>query len=274
LGNQEMGAVQPGKRLVGKVAIVTGAASGIGAETARLFAEHGAAVLLSDVTTAEGNRVAKEISEAGGTALFASHDVRDEARWSAVVALAEESYGKLHILCNIAGISGRDPQMNIQTSLTAGPRLAEQTLEQWNRVIEINATGVFLGTKAVIPAMQRAGGGSIINISSICGIIGSHANAAYHASKGAVRIFSKAAAIQYAPDKIRVNSVHPGFVDTPMTRPGHSNPEVAKKRLEATPLGRFGRPADIAAGCLYLASDEASWVTGSELVIDGGMTAN
>jgi len=140
--------------------------------------------------------------------------------------------------------------------------------------MEINATGVFLGTKAVIPAMQRVGGGSIINISSICGIVGSHANAAYHASKGAVRIFSKAAAIQYAPDKIRVNSVHPGFVDTPMTKPGHANPDVARKRMEATPLGRFGTPADIAAGCLYLASDEASWVTGSELVIDGGMTAN
>jgi NAD(P)-dependent dehydrogenase (short-subunit alcohol dehydrogenase family) len=141
-------------------------------------------------------------------------------------------------------------------------------------VMEINATGVFLGTKAAVPAMQRSGGGSIINISSICGIVGSHANAAYHASKGAVRIFSKAAAIQYAPDRIRVNSVHPGFVDTPMTKPGHSNPEIAKKRMEATPLGRFGVPADIAAGCLYLASDESSWVTGSELVIDGGMTAN
>jgi NAD(P)-dependent dehydrogenase (short-subunit alcohol dehydrogenase family) len=158
--------------------------------------------------------------------------------------------------------------------LTAGPRLAEQTLEQWNLVMDINATGFFLGTKAAIPAMQRAGGGSIINISSICGIVGSHANAAYHASKGAVRIFSKAAAIQYAPDKIRVNSVHPGFVDIPMTKPGHSNPDVVRKRMEATPLGRFGTPADIAAGCLYLASDESSWVTGSELVIDGGMTAN
>ena len=140
--------------------------------------------------------------------------------------------------------------------------------------MEVNAAGVFLGTKAAIPAMQRAGGGSIINISSICGIIGSHGNAAYHASKGAVRIFSKAAAIQYAPDKIRVNSIHPGFVDTPMTMPSHCNPEIARKRLEATPLGRFGTPADIAAGCLYLASDESSWVTGSELVIDGGMTAN
>jgi cyclopentanol dehydrogenase len=266
--------MQPGKRLLGKVAIVTGGASGIGAATARLFALHGAAVLLTDSNTTQGKTVATEIAEAGGTASFAEQDVRDEAGWAAIVAQAEKSYGRLDILCNIAGISGRDPKMNIQTSHTAGPRLGEQTLEHWNKVMEINATGVFLGTKAAIPAMQRAGSGSIINISSICGIIGSHANAAYHASKGAVRIFSKAAAIQYAPDKIRVNSVHPGFVDTPMTAPGHSNPEVARKRLEATPLGRFGTPDDIAAGCLYLASDESSWVTGSELVIDGGMTAN
>src|SRR6516165_831463 len=266
--------MQPGRRLVGKVAIVTGAASGIGAETSRLFAEHGAAVILTDVSAAVGDAVAKQISEAGGIAMFAEQDVRDEGRWIEIVALTERTYGQLNILCNIAGISGRDPKLNIQTGPTAGPRLAEQTLEQWNRVIEINATGVFLGTKAAIPAMQRARGCSIVNISSICGIIGSHANAAYHASKGAVRIFSKAAAIQYAPDKIRVNSIHPGFVDTPMTTPSHSNPEIARKRLEATPLGRFGTPADIAAGCLYLASDESSWVTGSELVIDGGMTAN
>jgi cyclopentanol dehydrogenase len=266
--------MQPGKRLVGKVAIVTGAASGIGAETARVFAEHGAAVLLTDVSATAGHAMAKQISDSSGTTMFAEQDVCDEPCLAAIVALAEKNHGRLDILCNIAGISGRDPKLNVQTSPTAGPRLAEQTLEQWNRVMEINATGVFLGTKAAIPAMQRAGGGSIINISSICGIIGSHANAAYHASKGAVRIFSKAAAIQYAPDKIRVNSVHPGFVDTPMTRPGHSNPEVAKMRLQATPLGRFGTPSDIAAGCLYLASDEASWVTGSKLVIDGGMTAN
>ncbi|HEU4377572.1 MAG TPA: glucose 1-dehydrogenase [Hyphomicrobiaceae bacterium] len=266
--------MQPGQRLVGKVAIVTGGASGIGAETARTFAQHGAKVLVTDSNAALGQSVAKEITGSGGTATFSIQDVRDEDRWAAIVADAESTYGRLDILCSIAGISGRDPKLNIQTSLTAGPRLAEQTLEQWNRVMDINSTGVFLGTKAVIPAMQRAGGGSIINISSICGIIGSHANAAYHASKGAVRIFSKAAAIQYAADKIRVNSLHPGFVDTPMTKPGHSNPDVARQRLDATPLGRFGTPADIAAGCLYLASDEASWVTGSELVIDGGMTAN
>jgi NAD(P)-dependent dehydrogenase (short-subunit alcohol dehydrogenase family) len=266
--------MQPGQRLVGKVAIVTGAASGIGAETARLFARHGAKVLLTDSNAALGESVAKKIAGSGGTAAFALQDVCDETRWQAVVAEAEQVYGRLDILCNIAGISGRDPKMNIQPGPTAGPRLAEQSLEHWNWVMGINATGVFLGTKAAIPAMQRVGGGSIINISSICGIIGSHANAAYHASKGAVRMFSKAAAIQYAADKIRVNSVHPGFVDTPMTRPGHANPEVAKLRLAATPLGRFGTPSDIAAGCLYLASDEASWVTGSELVIDGGMTAN
>jgi cyclopentanol dehydrogenase len=265
--------MQPGKRLTGKVAIVTGGASGIGAETARSFALHGASVLLTDANTALGEAVAKEIATAGGTAHFMTQDVRDEALWGTIVAEAERRYGALHVLCNIAGISGRDPRMNIQTSQTAGPRLAEQSLAQWNEVMEINATGVFLGTKTAIPAMQRAGGGSIINISSICGIVGSHANAAYHASKGAVRIFSKAAAIQYAPDKIRVNSVHPGFVDTPMTKPGHSNPDVARKRLEVTPLGRFGTPYDIAMGCLYLASDEAAWVTGSELVIDGGLTA-
>ena len=266
--------MQTGKRLVGKVAIVTGAASGIGAETARTFAQHGAKVLLTDSNAALGKSVAKEISDSGGTVTFAAQDVCDEALWATIVAQAETSYGQLNILCNVAGISGRDPKMTMQTSLTAGPRLDEQTLEQWNRVMEVNATGVFLGTKAAIGAMRRAGGSSIVNISSICGIVGSHANAAYHASKGAVRIFSKAAAIQYAPDNIRVNTVHPGFVDTPMTKPGHSNPEVARKRLEATPLGRFGTPADIAAGCLYLGSDEASWVTGTELVIDGGMTAN
>jgi NAD(P)-dependent dehydrogenase (short-subunit alcohol dehydrogenase family) len=261
----------PGKRLIGKVAIVTGAASGIGAETARLFASHGAAVLLTDVAVTEGEGVAAGICRDGGTADFASQDVCDEARWAAIADLAERSYGGLHILCNIAGISGRDPTTSPQLG---GPRLAEQTLALWQRVMDVNATGVFLGTKAVIPAMQRAGGGSIINISSIYGIVGSSGNAAYHASKGAVRSFSKAAAVQYAPDNIRVNSVHPGFVDTPMTAPGHANPEIARRRLAATPLGRFGTPADIAAGCLYLAGDEASWVTGSELVIDGGMTAN
>ena len=263
-----------GKRLEGKVAIITGGASGIGAETARVFAAHGATVVLCDLQDDLGKSVAQEIINAGDTAEYRRLDVCNEAEWIALVAATEKKYGALHILGNIAGISGRPPGMTVQVGNTAGALLAEQTLENWNRIMEVNATGVFLGTKHAIPAMQRAGGGSIVNISSICGIVGSFANAAYHASKGAVRIFSKAAAIQYAPDQIRVNSVHPGFVDTPMARPGLVGNESGKKRMEATPLGRFGKPIDIALGCLYLASDESSWVTGTELVIDGGLVAN
>jgi len=266
--------MKPGDRLTDKVAIVTGGASGIGAETAKVFAAQGARVVVCDVNDALGQSVVDAIGKSGGEAIYRPLDVTDEGQWATLVAETEATYGRLDALTNIAGISGRDPQQNIQRTLTAGGLLEDQTLEKWNQIMEVNATGTFLGTKAAIPPMRRSGGGSIINISSICGIIGSFANAAYHASKGAVRIFSKAAAIQYAPDKIRVNSIHPGFVDTPMTQPGHANPEVAQQRIEATPLGRFGTPTDIAMGCLYLASDEASWVTGSELVIDGGMTAN
>jgi NAD(P)-dependent dehydrogenase (short-subunit alcohol dehydrogenase family) len=266
--------MEAGNRLAGKVAIVTGGASGIGAETARVFAGHGARVVVCDVNAALGQGIVEEIGNSGGEAIFRTLDVTDEGQWEALVAETEETYGRLDALTNIAGVSGRDPKQNIQTSLTAGGLLEDQTLAQWSLVMEVNATGTFLGTKGAIAPMRRSGGGSIINISSICGIIGSYANAAYHASKGAVRIFSKAAAIQYAPDSIRVNSIHPGFVDTPMTEPGHANPDIAKIRLEATPLGRFGTPRDIAMGCLYLASDEASWITGSELVIDGGVTAS
>jgi NAD(P)-dependent dehydrogenase (short-subunit alcohol dehydrogenase family) len=264
-----------GPRLQGKVAIITGGASGIGAECARLFAAHGAAVVMCDVQDELGQTVAHEIRDAGGAAEYFHHDVTSEAEWNARVAATEQKYGKVNILGNIAGISGRPAGMVVQTdSATAGAKLLDQSLENWNRIMEVNATGVFLGTKAVIPAMQRAGGGSIINISSICGIVGSFANAAYHASKGAVRIFSKSAAIQYATDQVRVNSVHPGFVDTPMARPGLIGNESGKARMDATPMGRFGKPIDIANGCLFLASDESSWMTGAELVIDGGMTAN
>jgi len=264
-----------GERLLGKVAIVTGGASGIGAETARVFAQQGASVVLCDVQDELGEAVAQEIADAGGIAEYRRLDVCSEAAWLALVEAAEKKYGKVDVLGNIAGISGRPSGMTVQTGgVTTGVLLAEQTLESWNRIMEVNATGVFLGTRSVIAPMQRAGGGSVINISSICGIVGSFANAAYHASKGAVRIFSKSAAIQYAKDQIRVNSIHPGFVDTPMARPGLLGNESGKARMDATPLGRFGKPIDIAMGCLYLASDEAAWVTGTELVIDGGMTAN
>ena len=266
--------METGNRLSGKVAIVTGGASGIGAETARIFAGHGATVVVCDVNAALGQSIVEGIGKNGGEAVFRSLEVTNEEQWAALVRDTEETYGKLNVLTNIAGISGRDPQQNIQPGLTAGGLLEDQTLAKWNEVMDVNATGTFLGTRSAIAPMRRSGGGSVINISSICGIVGSFANAAYHASKGAVRIFSKSAAIQYAADGIRVNSIHPGFVDTPMTEPGHSNPEVAQHRLDATPLGRFGTPRDIAMGCLYLASDEAAWITGSELVIDGGMTAN
>ena len=263
-----------GNRLAGKVAILSGGASGIGAETGRQFAAQGASVVLCDVQDDLGRAVAQEITDAGGVAEYRTLDVCSEDQWTELVAHTERTYGKVNILGNIAGISGRPAGMTVQVGTIAGTALVDQSLADWNRIMEVNATGVFLGTRSVIPAMQRAGGGSIINISSICGIIGSFANAAYHASKGAVRIFSKSAAIQYAKDQIRVNSVHPGFVDTPMARPGLRGNESGKARMDATPLGRFGKPIDIAMGCLYLASDESSWVTGTELVIDGGLVAN
>ncbi|ATE64382.1 SDR family NAD(P)-dependent oxidoreductase [Rhizorhabdus dicambivorans] len=261
--------MEPGKRLPGKVAIVTGAASGIGAETARLFARHGATVVLCDRQDAMGIEVSASIVSDGGIAEYRSLDVTREGAWSALVQYVEEAHGRLDILCNIAGIArGIDPVTREMVVMD----LPGLPLDAWTEVMRVNADGVFLGTKSVHGAMARSGGGSIINMSSICGLVGSFGNAAYNASKGAVRLFSKAAALQYAADKIRVNSVHPGFVDTPLARTGH-NGEVGRKRMEATPLRRFGHPSDVAYGCLYLASDEANWVTGSELVIDGGMTA-
>ena len=262
-----------GQRLEGKVAIVTGGASGIGAETARRFAAEGARVMLADVQDEAGQAVAAEIAGAGGEAAYRPLDVVDEAAWAALVAETVERWGKLDALANIAGVSGRDPNMKVQTTIVPGPTIEDTTMEAWDRVMSINATGVWLGTRAAIPAMRAAGGGSIVNISSICGLVGSFGNAVYHASKGAVRIFTKATAVQHAHERIRANSIHPGFVETPMTRPALSNNEVARVRMDATPLGRFGQPVDIAMGCVYLASDEASWVTGSELVIDGGLTA-
>ena len=247
-------------RVAGKVALVSGAARGIGAATAKLLAQEGAAVVLGDVLETEGRQTAAGIVAAGGQATFMPLDVTRADSWQQVIAAAVAAYGKLDVLVNNAGISGR-------------AAVGETDVETWKRVMEINGKGVFLGTKRAIPELRKAGGGSIINISSIYGIVGSETSAAYHASKGAVRIFTKAAAIQYAADGIRVNSVHPGFVDSPMTAASHALPEVHNLRISRTPLGRMGTPEDIAAGILYLASDESSFVTGSELVIDGGMTA-
>ena len=247
-------------RVAGKVALISGGSGGIGAATAELLAKEGAAVVIADLLEKEGRLVATSINESGGQGLFIKLDVTNEASWVSAVDAAVSNFGKLDILVNNAGVSHR-----------AG--LEDTTSDAWDKVIDVNVKGVFLGTKAVIPAMRAAGGGSIINISSIYGLVGSVTSTAYHASKGAVRIFNKSTAIQYAPENIRANSVHPGFVDSPMTRAHHDNPNIHQERVSKMPLGRMGEPEDIAAGILYLASDESSFVTGAELVIDGGMTA-
>ncbi|MDA1256652.1 MAG: glucose 1-dehydrogenase [Chloroflexi bacterium] len=249
-------------RLEGKVAIVSGGASGIGEATSRIFAAEGARVVIADVNDELGSALESDIRNDGGEAAYLNLDVTDEDQWRAVVAETVTRFGKLDIVVNGAGISapGRPPT-------------EQQTVEGWDAVMDVNAKGVFLGTKHAIAEMRRVGGGSIVNISSIYGNVGSKGGTAYHASKGACRAFSKAAAIQYADEKIRVNSVHPGFVDTPMTEGLHGQPGVREERIGKTPLGRLGVPEDIAYGILYLASDESRFVTGSELVIDGGMTA-
>ncbi len=262
--------MQPGKRLLGKVAIVTGGGSGIGEQTARIFALHGASVIICDRQDPLGLDVAATIVAEGGIGEYRHLDVTQEDGWTALVRDVEAKYGRIDILCNIAGIShGTDPVTGGRASM----ELPGLSLESWNQVMTVNAAGIFLGTKAVHAAMKRAGGGSIVNMSSICGIVGSFGNAAYSASKGAVRIFSKSAALQYAVDRIRVNSVHPGFIETPLSKIAQTG-SAGQKRMDATPLGRYGKPSDVAFGCLYLACDEAAWITGSELVIDGGMTAN
>ena len=249
-------------RLEGKVALVTGGASGIGAETSRLFAREGAKVAITDLNDDGGRAVATEIGDA---AFYARLDTRNEAEWQTVVEQSVDTYGRLDILVNAAGVPGRRTD-------GGSTRIDEQELEDWNRVMDVNSTGIFLGMKTVIPEMRKAGGGSIVNISSIYGLVGSPNSAAYHASKGAVRLATKSAALQYAAENIRVNSVHPGIVTTGMNREINEDPVLSVPRLAATPMGRFGQPIDIANGCLFLASDESGWMTGAELVIDGGYT--
>jgi NAD(P)-dependent dehydrogenase (short-subunit alcohol dehydrogenase family) len=232
----------------------------MGAVEAKLFANEGAKVVIGDVLEKEGHQVEAEINESGGECLFVPLDVTDEADWESAVATAVSQFGKLDILVNNAGILRSE-------------RVEETTSEVWDLVMEVNAKGVFLGTKTAIPELRKAGGGSIVNISSSLALVGSSGSSAYAASKGAVRIFTKSAAVQYAKDGIRVNSVHPGLVESPMTEEFLSNVATHQGRLNMYPLGRLGRPEDIAWGVLFLASDESSFVTGSELVIDGGLTA-
>jgi cyclopentanol dehydrogenase len=246
------------QRLAGKVALISGAARSQGEAEARLFVKEGAAVVVSDLLVEQGEKVAANLRAQGGQATFVKLDVTSETDWRQAVDAAVRTYGKLDILVNNAGIF---PIEGVEAT----------SMELWNRVIAINQTGVWLGMKYAAPAMRQAGGGSIVNISSIAGLIGSGMATAYHGTKGAVRLLTKTAAVEYAKEKIRINSVHPGGVDTVML--DVLNPEGKRAATQAHPLGRLATADDVAYGVLYLASDEASFVTGAELVIDGGFTA-
>jgi NAD(P)-dependent dehydrogenase (short-subunit alcohol dehydrogenase family) len=253
-------------RLLNKVAIVTGGAVGIGAACVRRMAEEGARVGVLDVLGAEGQALAAELSSLGHDVVFQEADVANEATLKAAVDTVAHRYGALHILVNNAGISG-------------SPKPTDQvTEEEWDRVQAINVKGVFFGTKHAIAHMRKAGSGSIINLSSIAGLIGVGGIAPYHASKGAVRLMTKNDAITYAPERIRVNSIHPAYIWTPMVenhlRATAPDLEAAKVAAGAAhPIGHMGEPDDIAWAVVWLGSDEAKFVTGAEIVIDGGYTA-
>ena len=248
-------------RLDGKVALISGGARGQGAEEARLMAREGAKVVFGDILDDQGQQVEAEITESGFDATYIHLDVTRSSDWETAVDTAVRKYGGLHILVNNAGILIRKG-------------VEDTTEEEWDRIMGINVKGVFLGTKHAIPAMRNSGGGSIVNISSTAGLVGSpDGSPSYTATKGAVRLFTKAIAINHAKDGIRCNSVHPGPIDTEMIRDTITDPDRMAARMRRLPMGRVGTSADIAYGVLYLASDEASFVTGSELVIDGGTTA-
>ncbi|WP_295141138.1 glucose 1-dehydrogenase [uncultured Reyranella sp.] len=250
-------------RMKDKVALVTGAASGMGAATARLFAREGArAVVVADVLDTDGEAVVREIRRAGGTATYMHLDVTKEDEWQGAVDQTVAAHGGLNVLVNNAGISGSAAEDLYDTAL-------------WHRLMDINSTGVFLGMKYGIAAIRKSGGpGSVINLSSISGIVGqSYIHVGYNASKGAVRLMTKAAAAQHGKEGIRVNSVHPGLMPPMRTSGRTADPVERAKTLKGVPLGRAGEVDEVANAILFLASDESSYVTGAELVVDGGWTA-
>ena len=248
-------------RLEGKVILISGGAKGQGATESIMFAGEGAKIIIGDILDDEGLKIESQIRELGGEATFVHLDVTQESDWDNAVKTAISSYGGLNVLVNNAGILIRKS-------------IEDTTVEDWDRIMSINAKGVFLGTKAALPALREAGGGSIINISSTAGLVSSSSgSASYTATKGAVRLFTKSTAIQYAKDGIRCNSVHPGPIETDMIHQSITDPDAMALRMEKLPMGRLGKPEEVANGVLYLASDESSFVTGSELVIDGGSTA-
>jgi len=249
-------------RVKDKVAIISGAASGMGAATARALAREGArAVVIGDMLEVEGKQVAEEIKAAGGKAEFMRLDVTDERSWEEVVAITVSRHGKLDILVNNAGISGSGVQDFFST-------------DAWERLMAVNATGVFFGVKWGIAAMKKNGGGAIVNLSSVSGLVGQKGvHVGYNASKGAVRLLTKAMAVQHGGDKIRVNSVHPGLMPPMRTSGRTADPATRAKILKGVPLGRAGEIDEVANAILFLVSDEASYITGAELVVDGGWTA-
>ena len=247
-------------RLEGKVALISGGARGQGATEGQLFVDEGAKVVLADILDVEGEAAAAQIRENGGDASYVHLDVASEDDWRSAVEFTLQTYGRLDILINNAAIYKRTP-------------IVDTDVEEWRQIMEINSTGVFLGTKHAIPAMQRSGGGSIINISSTAGLVGSGRGSAYGASKGSVRLFTKYTAIQHALDGIRANSIHPGPIDTEMIADNLATPEGRAESEARVPLKRIGTVMDVAYGALFLASDESSYMTGAELVIDGGVTA-
>ncbi|MDN4068392.1 SDR family oxidoreductase [Paenibacillus vini] len=247
-------------RLDNKVAIITGAAGGMGLADALLFAKEGAKVVITDIQEEKILAAAEEINQNGGEALGVAHNVTSEEDWKRVVEEAIAKFGKIDILVNNAGISSPTPMM-------------DTTVELWNKVMDINIKSVFLGQKYVIPHMIEGGGGSIVNISSIAGLTGGNGAGPYTASKGAVRMLTKATAVDFAKHNIRANSVHPGIIQTPMTEGLMKDEKMKAWFNSVTPLPRLGLAEDIAAGVLFLASDESSYITGIELPIDGGYTA-
>ncbi len=247
-------------RLKDKVALISGGARGMGAVEAELFASHGAKVAMGDVLIEEGQMTAAKIVEQGGEAHFQPLDVTDEGQWASIVEETVSRFGRVDVLVNNAGIYRIAP-------------IEQTSVDMLRQILEVNVTGVFLGTRAVIPQMRKQGGGSIINISSTAGLAGSANSSAYQASKGAVRIFTKSTAIEHVGAGIRANSVHPGVIDTDMIAELLSDPEERRMRIESVPLKRVGTAMDVAYAVLYLASDESSFVTGAELVVDGGKTA-
>jgi NAD(P)-dependent dehydrogenase (short-subunit alcohol dehydrogenase family) len=248
-------------RLEGKVAIITGGAHGMGAEEARLFAREGAKVAIADIREEDGRKVEAEIAEAGGQAMFVMLDVTKEDQWERVVDQVVAQFGKLNILVNNAGISGSNFDDLAST-------------EAWDLLMDVNAKGVFLGMKHAIPQMKKAGGGAIVNISSMSGFVGqTYVHPGYNASKGAVRLATKAAAVQHAKEGIRVNSVHPGSMPAMLTSGARGDGGSQDARIAAIPMGREGQPIEVANAVLFMASDEASYITGTELLVDGGFTA-